>query len=83
MSGHTPGPWKVTPDSWVMTDTNPSQGIAKIITHVVGFPENARLIAAAPDLLEACRKALAILHYHNSNVTAASVEAAIAKAEGK
>lgn len=45
----------MTPDSWVMTNAKPSVGIAKIITHTVGFPGNARLIAAAPDLLEALK----------------------------
>ncbi len=56
MSAHTPGPWHVTPDSFVMTTSRPSLGIARVITHVRGFDANARLIAAAPDLLEALRE---------------------------
>jgi hypothetical protein len=53
---------------------------------------NARLIAAAPDLLAACEKALYQLHLHASggNLTeddacdaCAELEAAIAKAEGR
>jgi len=55
MGGHTPGPWTVTPDSFVMAGSRPSVGVARVITHVQKFPANARLIAAAPDLLEALK----------------------------
>ena len=55
---------------------------------------NGRLIAAAPDLLEACRASLALggTVYHNANAHAAPMNwakvrelllAAIAKAEGR
>ena len=56
MGGHTPGPWAVTPDSFVMAGSRPSIGVARIITHAQEFVANARLIAAAPDLLEALKR---------------------------
>ena len=55
MSGHTPGPWTVTPDSFVMAGSRPSIGVARVITHAKEFVANARLIAAAPDLLDALK----------------------------
>ena len=55
MSGHTPGPWAVTPDSFVMAGSRPSIGVARVITHAKEFVANARLIAAAPELLEALK----------------------------
>ena len=96
MSKPTPGPWKVTPDSFVMTDDRPSIGIAKVITHTKEFPANARLIAAAPDLLEALKS----IEWITANCPAfcpdcghdraaghhskyCQLAAAIAKAEGK
>ena len=56
MSGHTPGPWTVTPDSFVMAGSRPSIGVARIITHAKEFVANALLIAAAPELLEALKR---------------------------
>ena len=41
----------------------------------------ARLIAAAPDLLDACRKALSCLAPEDNDMLAQSLRAAIAKAE--
>lgn len=57
MSKHTPGPWVATPDP-LGCETDWMVGAA------VGHPDgvavcnkrDAHLIAAAPDLLEACRK---------------------------
>jgi hypothetical protein len=43
---------------------------------------NAALIAAAPELLEACRKALSCMAPEDNDVTAKALRAAIAKAEG-
>ena len=57
MSKHTPGPWKVRNQYWIVgpdggsiCKTEYADGIA-----VKSREENARLIAAAPDLLEALR----------------------------
>lgn len=57
----------------------------------IGRPANARLIAAAPDLLEACKAALKTLDWmadlmpNNELATPqrAALRAAIAKAEGR
>ena len=85
MSGHTPGPWTVTPDSFVMAGSRPSIGVARIITHAQEFVANARLIAAAPDLLEACRAVLLarIVCPEDMSAEVELVRAAIAKAEGR
>jgi hypothetical protein len=92
MSKHTPGPWVVYDDS---NDgkTNRIEISARgktvaRIYHSVPAEDlpNARLIAAAPDLLEAC-KALEILFapLARDSTTASWIDkarAAIAKAEG-
>ena len=70
MEKHTPGPWQSIP--------------AK--TEGLNQEANALLIAAAPDLLEACKAALLALEdspLHIDGPTSRIVEAAIAKAEGK
>lgn len=56
---HTPGPWKVR-DIHRVTDSN-GQGVALMVTRYSQFEAyaNARLIAAAPDLLAACQKIVA------------------------
>lgn len=97
MSAHTPGPWVVTsaeqPDDLV-TSTH-AQGLDDDVCEVYGGNDdldevraaNARLIASAPDLLEAL-KALSgavgfriddprVQHIHDA------ARAAIARAEGK
>lgn len=57
MSAHTPGPWEVC-STYVRTrfDINEGGGacIAQIDTITAEHAANARLIAAAPDLLSAC-----------------------------
>jgi hypothetical protein len=69
MSGHTPGPWEATqPDDfdaiWVLRN-----GTTVCVVSSGGVkPEQARanaaLIAAGPDLLEACQK---LIDYRNRN----------------
>ena len=97
MSEHTPGPWKME-NSWI-TDQASLESIAKIVPkHDPYAPEserqhdiaNARLIAAAPELLEALQK---IAEFANRNgngyavqlldKSVAIAQAAIAKAEGR
>jgi hypothetical protein len=62
-STHTPGPWKPEClfkdlDRWEMW------GDGKVISSHIFGKSNARLIAAAPDLLEACKKASAWMQCH-------------------
>lgn len=62
MTKHTPGPWLFDEESGaITTHKRIAKGIARIVTVRLGWAEpfeseqiaNARLIAAAPDLLEA------------------------------
>lgn len=88
---HTPGPWKVDPNfpGMVRIDDDPTSGI------LVGLAANARLIAAAPELLEALKEAMGelndyrrLLVYDKEDVadlksTISKAAAAIAKATGE
>jgi hypothetical protein len=61
MSEHTKGPWEISKignnyDQYVVYAEADTRG-ANIVNTVEG-EANARLIAAAPDLLEACKKLL-------------------------
>jgi hypothetical protein len=101
---HTPGPWKIlyvnTPQKhYPLLHIDSSNGINGIIATVYSDDEpNARLIAAAPDLLDACRKlaneasgflALSDMDRHgmtNSRILRQRIDEArdaIAKAEGE
>jgi len=94
MSGHTPGPWKIgqhlpiTSIGWSVTIAEDGSAIA----YVLGDknPElraNARLIAAAPDLLEALDDALhqmkQVCPGCEQWIDWAQAEAAIARAKGE
>jgi hypothetical protein len=104
MSAHTPGPWKALPseldnDGFVV-QTIQSDETKGLIGEIYGGTvlsepaANARLIAAAPELLEAC-KAIAGLNSWDLGLppdptlpakgagALAKVRAAIAKAEGR
>lgn len=89
MSAHTPGPWTAVQDGnvdWYIVDENES-----VIVFGLSEPD-ARLIAAAPDMLDLARNVAGIDHrYLNTNndiLLRAVLEwmeqarAAIAKAEG-
>jgi hypothetical protein len=97
MSTHTPGPWMVEPHAdddevvYVCANYTVRDGvtratwIAECDLQDGNLPENhanARLIAAAPDLLKACKAAIAELITDLSQ-TADYLRAAIAKAEGR
>lgn len=95
---HTPGPWAITRYSTsdgqlrIVTDDNQALPLASVnygdgIT-MKTTAANARLIAAAPDLLEALKKVLAFAEAPVSmsadhDGILAEVRAAIAKATGK
>jgi len=86
MSNRTPGPWTATGIE------HPEQGvygcgyrIAKMTGgELLRDNGNARLIAAAPDLLEALLRALKLLEYAGCSASdeAGEARAAIAKATG-
>ena len=96
MSEHTPGPWTIHPQhpAWIIG----SDGLP-VAHNVYEFNRgnegaNARLIAAAPELLDACRAALAFIdanfHYADGKASPCydmpariALVAAIAKAEGR
>ena len=55
---HAPGPWEVgsTIESGTQAIIHDGDSVLAILTTIPPNPANARLIAAAPDLLEALRK---------------------------
>lgn len=59
MSKHTPGPWRISSEKNVIV--NGKVEIAFTTIYVKEAEANACLIAAAPELLEWCRDALATL----------------------
>lgn len=90
MSKHTPGPWQATFEDyrWII-DCQGEFGPKKALAVTAGFyPKhegNARLIAAAPELLEALQSAkdfLAVTGFDSSDVYA-EVSAAIKKSTGE
>lgn len=54
---HTPGPWKMGEDGEVLTDSPNEFLVAMSNIHRPQYEANARLIAAAPELLEALKDA--------------------------
>jgi len=78
MSAHTPGPWMLANHKQWIVDSG-VRTIAKMEAFD-GFETDARLIAAAPELLAACKKALNSLDLDLQAM--ATLEQAIAKAEG-
>lgn len=93
MSKHTPGPWtlsnRMCPDRgegffWVSAERTLHLMVAPCPEGFV-FGENeanARIIAAAPELLEACKLALEQINA-NDYRTRDTIRAAIAKATGE
>lgn len=79
MSAHTPGPWSTRGSArergTVYVEAgSPQWLLASVSGQGVANEANARLIAAAPDLLEACRDAMAMLT-HPEVITAFQVAA--------
>mgnify|MGYP003662523849 CR=1 FL=1 len=86
MSEHTPGPWQVIPswEDWTIEGPNKEEIIFQdgpYQTPTIKL-ENARLIAAAPELLEALEDAALALEDAGKRMQAAMARAAIAKTEG-
>jgi hypothetical protein len=96
MSKHTPGPWKVETErfrprdiDYFVVPSNPDSGIAICEIYRKPYKANARLIAAAPELLSALKLAEeAILDAERiagfgQPMVLSHIRDAIAKAEGK
>lgn len=95
MSKFTPGPWKVLEHSWSDTsivaegfdhgicllDINHATEESQAADEAV-MAANARLISAAPDLLEALREAWPYVPDHHGPVQA-RIKAALSKATGE
>lgn len=96
MSAHTPGPWKVVAHPKVARvesmrsvghGANGMASVAWLTGGALNQEANARLIAAAPDLLAALKDLLAAQMYLDDDERVLEAEklacAAISKAEGK
>jgi hypothetical protein len=89
MSKHTPGPWSLyckTKDEIVVRKINKDMGELCKIADVYGYG-NARLIAAAPELLEALENLVSLCEAglngeYNIEAELAEPRAAITKATG-
>lgn len=84
MSKHTPGPWHIDGSKQEgLTVRNGQAAVAVIPGYGVGQRmEDARLIAAAPELLEALKFAQSIIG-HPDDVGSQMIAAAITKATGE
>jgi hypothetical protein len=87
MEMHTPGPW-TWGEGYLWAGSHMLFWPTKDETIKVLSEADARLIAAAPDLLDACKAALVevqrtISSHTSFNNTMDVLEAAIAKAEGR
>ena len=84
MTDHTPGPWKW--DDYELRSVSSGEVVlSPCIPHMYSEP-NGRLIAAAPDLLEACVEAIqgldAEFNQSSTDVNFPLLRAAVAKATG-
>jgi len=91
MSGHTPGPW-VRRYGGQRINAKGGVGVAKVLINQPEdeFDGNSHLIAAAPELLEACQTVLAGIERGLpidantvNGLVVARLRAAIDKAEGR
>ena len=94
MSKYTPGPWNLSSKGDGRTYVEASSETADDIAVLLMDHDqrqnsaNARLIAAAPDLLKACKRAVHLFDYDDATsvlewVDSPEFRAAIAKAEGR
>lgn len=84
MTKHTPGPWVVDEQSQSLRILAGRQVVADVSVYAFECGANSRLIAAAPDLLEALKRLRdwhRIEYLSHPDVDAVA-DAAIAKAEG-
>tara|TARA_R110002110_G_scaffold336074_2_gene546613 strand:- start:4715 stop:4987 length:273 start_codon:yes stop_codon:yes gene_type:complete len=85
---HTPGPWAVDRTGTRVVDPSEPKEYVLAECHenkVATIMANARLISAAPELLEACKSALALIDIstdYKGMSTSTQLAKAIAAAEG-
>jgi hypothetical protein len=81
LQGHTPGPWlarEMVSGNWQVAADDTAQTIAHIRSEA-----DARLVAAAPDMLMALRNVIALAEHPVTQAEAMRLaRAAIAKAQG-
>ena|SRR6266436_10412849 len=86
-STHTPGPWRMVGPSDDMVIRGPKSGDSSILIAVMGEHdekfEDAQLIAAAPELLEALRDLMKSCASWAPTIDRSRARAAIAKAGGR
>ena len=92
MSEHTPGPWKVSSKAStavfagdrLIASAGGYMSNTRQESVVIENDANARLIAAAPDLLAACETALVMIQVLGGDYMAGfeKIEAAVSKAKG-
>ena len=85
---YTPGPWKVVQAFGYQVRAADDCIVAKVQTHcplTSENPANAYLIAAAPDLLAACRVALKVLEDQTAAIEPVrqALQEAVGRANGK
>ena len=81
MTEHTPGPWRASNGGAVYAD----DWQVAVASRPENYAADARLIAAAPELLAACRQAATLLWHARTgpdDPVRAALDAAIAKATG-
>lgn len=80
---HTPGPWEARPnDGQIVLNGSNCYDIQEIFNPHGGFnPDDIRLMAAAPELLSACKLAMSVGGTQQFYVNSIIADA-IAKAEG-
>ena len=90
MSAHTPGPWRADPSCNGLAIESAAHGNVGIVNLARASVADARLIAAAPDLLEACQtvlagfdRGIAVDANTVNGLVAARLRSAVAKAEGR
>ena len=86
-SKHTQGPWEAYDGGGTWQVCQPIEGTMRIctVTNSENDAANAQIIAAAPELLEACKMALprlSVMEAGDAKLTVKIIKAAIAKAEG-
>lgn len=79
MSKHTPGPWRVGGKGEYLNQLNIEPCVGVAYGHDIELIANARLIAAAPELLEALEELL----YARTDKSEGMAIAAISKVKGE